>query len=281
MTDYDGKTVVITGATSGLGLAVSTRFAQLGADTLLVCRTEQSGERAARVIESAAPGASVRPMLCDLASMASIEEFIADLKAQHASIDLLFNNAAVMKRDRTLTHDGLEMMFQVNYLAPVILMTSLLDQLRSSTTHLVIGIARPSRKERVDFDDLQFAKHYGIYRSFFQTKLDLTLASIELAHRPEAHGVSIHLADPGAFKSDLLREARWPAGWIKNAFSRPVDTAADNIVFVASSDQARSGTGKVFNKHHETPLASYWKDTHVRARLWSATEAMIETANSH
>jgi len=278
---YSGKKVLITGANSGLGLAVATRFARLGADTILVCRTKEAGEKAVLDIESEAPDASVRLMICDLASMVSIDRFIADVKAEHTSLDLLFNNAAVMKRDRTETEDGFEMMFQVNYLAPFILMNSLLGPLRSSSTHLVLGNGRPSAKLRLDLDDLQFEKHYRMYNSFFKTKLCLLLASMELAYRPESQGVSIHMADPGPFKSGLVREVAWPAGWIKNLFSATVDDAADNILYVAGSDEARAETGNVFKKRQQVPLTSYWKDAEVRDRLWSDTEAMIEKARSH
>lgn len=278
---YSGKKVLITGANSGLGLAVATRFARLGADTILLCRTKEAGEQAVLDIESETPDASVRVMICDLASMASIDRFIADVKAEHTSLDLLFNNAAVMKRDRTVTEDGFETMFQVNYLAPFLLMNSLLGVLRSSSTHLVLGNGRPSAKLRLDFDDLQFEKHYRMYNSFFKTKLCLLFASMELAHRPGGQGVSIHMADPGPFKSGLVREVPWPAGRIKNLFSATVDEAAENILYVARSDEARTGTGTVFKKRQQVPLTSYWKDAKVRDQLWSATEAMIEKAGSH
>lgn len=273
---YSGKKVLITGANSGLGLAVAKGFARLGADPILLCRTREHGEKAVLDIASEVPNASIGLMICDLASMSSIDRFIADFRAEHTSLDLLFNNAAVMKRDRTVTEDGFEMMFQVNYLAPFIIMNSLLGLLRSSSTHLLLGNGRPSAKLRLDFDDLQFEKHYRMYDSFFRTKLCLLLASVELAHRPEGQGVSIHMADPGPFKSGLVREVPWPAGWIKNLFSGTLDEAADNILYVADSKMARTGTGKVFKKRQEVPLTSYWKDTKVRDQLWSATEAMIE-----
>jgi len=277
---YSGKTVLITGANSGLGLAVSTRFAQLGADTILLCRTKAAGDKAVLDIKSVAPDASVRPMICDLASMASIDRFVADMKAEHTSLDLLFNNAAVMKRDRTLTEDGFEMMFQVNYLAPFILMNSLLGLVKSSSIHLVLGNGRPSAKLRLDFGDLQFEQQYRMYKSFFKTKLCLLLASMELAYRPAGQGLNIHMDDPGPFKSGLVREVPWPAGWIKNLFSATVNDAAENVVYVAGCDEARSGTGKVFKKRREMPLTSYWKDEEVRGRLWSVTEAMLEKARS-
>ena len=119
-----------------------------------------------------------------------------------------------------------------------------------------------------------------MYDSFFHTKLYLLLATLELAQRPEAKGARIHMTEPGPFESDLFREVPWPVGWIKNRFSASVDDAADHIVYVAGSDAARAGTGKVFTKRDEVPLTSYWQDADVRSRLWADTEAMIERSRS-
>ena len=277
---YEGKTVLITGGASGLGLAVARRFAKAGANTIVVCRTEASGRQAVAEIEADAPNGSLDLMSCDLASMASINRLLGQVKATYPSLDLVFNNAAVMKRERTVTADGFEMMFQVNYLAPFILMKSLLEQLRGSPTALLLNNGRPSAKLRLDFDDLQSADHYRMYDSFFRTKLCLLLATIELARRTDGAGLSIHMADPGPFKSALVREAPWPAGWVKNLFSATVDEAADNILYVAESDEALRETGKVFKKRRAVPLAPYWQDVQTRQRLWAATETMIEAVAS-
>jgi retinol dehydrogenase-13 len=268
--------ILVTGASSGLGLATTKRFAQMGANVILLSRTDASGASAVAEVEREVSDASVRLMVCDLASMASIDQFVSNVKAEYAALDLLFNNAAVMKRDRTVTEDGFEMMFQVNYLAPFILMTSFLDLLQKSSTHLVLNNARPSGRLRLDFDDLQFSRRYRMYNSFFRTKLCLALATLELAERPEAAGTNIHLAVPRPFRSGLVREVPRPAGWLKNLLSASVDKAANDIVHVARSDAARAATGKVFEKREEVPPASYWRDAAVRSRLRATTEAMIE-----
>ncbi len=219
-----GANILITGATSGLGLAVSKRFARLGANTVVVGRTAPSAAAAVAAIRREVPDASLEPMACDLASMASVDRLLADVGARFETIDLLFDNAAVMKRERTLTEDGFETMFPVNFLAPFVLMTSLLDRVQASTR--------------------------------------------------------IHMAEPGSFTSELVREAPWLVGWIKNRFSASVDDAADHIVHVVGSDAARAGTGKVFTKRDEFASMPYWQDADVRSRLWTTTEAMIERSRS-
>ncbi|UCF99560.1 MAG: SDR family NAD(P)-dependent oxidoreductase [Spirochaetaceae bacterium] len=269
-----GKNCLITGASSGLGLAVSKKIVNMGASTIMLCRTKEEGENAVLEIKKDTSNASIDLMICDLASMKSIQSFIIDFKRKYSKLDILFNNAAVMKQKRTVTEDGFEMMFQVNYLAPFILMNSFLELLKNSSSHQVINNGRPSDKLRLDFDDLQFQKNYHMYNSFFQTKLYLFFSSLELARRHVSDGIIVTQADPGPFKSNLVRDVPL-AGWVKNLISSPVDKAAENILFVMTSDEVKIKTGKLFVKKNERPLASYWNDTHIRERLWSITETLI------
>jgi NAD(P)-dependent dehydrogenase (short-subunit alcohol dehydrogenase family) len=171
------------------------------------------------------------------------------------------------------------MMFQVNYLAPFILMNSFLELLKNSSSGQIINNGRPSDKLRLDLDDLQFSKNYSMYNSFFMTKLCLLFSSLELSRRPESDGIIVTMADPGPFKSNLVRDVPW-FGWVKNLFSAPVDTAAENILFVVTSDEAKK-TGKVFKEKQEYPLTSYWKDTNVSESLWAITETLIKNIQSY
>jgi NAD(P)-dependent dehydrogenase (short-subunit alcohol dehydrogenase family) len=277
---FSGKNCLITGANSGLGFAVSKRFAHMGANTIMLCRSREQGENAVLEIKNETPNASVDLMICDLASTKSLQSFIEDFKAKYSELDILFNNAGVMKRKRTVTEDGFEMMFQVNYLAPFILMNSFLELLKNSSSGQIVNNGRPSDKLRLDLDDLQFSKNYSMYNSFFQTKLCLLFSSLELSRRPESDGIIVTMADPGPFKSNLVRDIPL-VGWVKNLFSAPVDTAAENILFVVTSDEAKKKNGRVFKEKQEYPLTSYWNDTNVSERLWSITESLIKDIQSH
>ncbi|MFC1966583.1 SDR family NAD(P)-dependent oxidoreductase [Chloroflexota bacterium] len=274
--EFSGKNCLITGANTGLGLAVSKRFADMGANTILLCRNKEKGENAVLEIKKETPNASVELMICDLSSMKSIQSFIGDFKGKYSKLDILYNNAAVMKQKRTVTEDGFDMMFQVNYLASFILMNSFLELLKNGSSPYIINNGRPSDKLRLDMDDLQFLKNYSMYQSFFKTKLCLLFASLELSRRQAGDGITVTMIDPGPFKSDLVRDVPL-MGWVKNLFSSSVDKAAENILYHITSDEAKNKNGKVFKEKQEKPLTEYWKDTSVRERLWSVTESLLQS----
>lgn len=152
--DFSGKNCLITGASSGLGFAVSKKLAEMNAYTILLCRNREKGEKVVEEIKRELPNASLDLMICDLASMKSIRNFIGNFKDKYSKLDMLYNNAAAMKQKRTITEDGIEMMFQVNYLASFILMNSFLDLLKKGSTPYIINNGRPTYKIRLDMDDL-------------------------------------------------------------------------------------------------------------------------------
>jgi len=269
-----GKTSLITGANTGLGLAVAKQFAAIGSDTILVCRNNEKGENAILEINREIPNASVELMICDLSSMKSIQSFIEEFKGKYSKLDILYNNAAVMKQKRTITEDGFEMMFQVNYLGSFILMNSFIELLKNGSTPYIINNGRPSDKLRLDMEDLQFIENYNMYQSFFKTKLCLLFSTFELSRRQESDGITVTMIDPGPFKSDLVRDVPM-MGWIKNLFSAPVDKAAKNILYHITPEGTNKN-GKVFKEKQEYPLTDYWKDSSISARLWSSTESLIK-----
>jgi len=270
-----GKTCLITGANTGLGFAVAKQFTAQGADTILVCRNNEKGENAILEIKREFPNASVKLMICDLSSMKSIQTFLEEFKTKQSKLDILYNNAAVMKQNRTLTEDGFEMMFQVNYLASFILMNSLQEVLKNSSSPYIINNGRPGYKYHLDIDDLQFVKDYHMYHSFFKTKLCLLFATLELSRKLANDGITVTMIDPGPFKSDLVRDVPL-MGWIKNLFSAPVNKAAENILYPISSHNAKNKNGRIFKEKKEWPLSEYWKDESISEQLWSVTESLIK-----
>jgi len=241
----------------------------------LLCRDKERGEVAVQEILRETPDASVDLMICDLASMASTQRFIREFKANYSRLDILINNTAVMKRKRAVTEDGFEMMFQVNYLAPFMLMNAFVDLLENGSSHQIINIALPDEALRVYFDDLQFNASYNMFNSFFQTKLYLVIASVELARRHESDELKITLAVPGSFKSNLARDF-FGLGWVKNLFVAPVDSAAENLLFVVNLVEEQEKSTRLFEEREEKSPPPYWHDVSIGKCLWSTTEFLLE-----
>jgi retinol dehydrogenase-13 len=270
------KTCLITGANSGLGFATAKQFAGLGADVIMVCRDFQKGQNAMDEVKREVPGANLELMICDLASIKSIYDFTKKFKETHSRLNVLFNNAAVFTQRRTVTKDGYEMMFQTNYLAPVLLTTALLGLLRSSKTARIINIAVPPEKLRINFEDLQFLSHYKPFDAFMRTKLYLLLYSLELSKRLTGTGIIVNSLNPGLFKSGLRRESSWILGKVMDLFAITADKAAESIVFHALSNEVAAYSGKVFDGKQAKTMIPYWNDSKVRERLWATTESEIE-----
>jgi NAD(P)-dependent dehydrogenase (short-subunit alcohol dehydrogenase family) len=266
---------MITGASSGLGLAATKQFAKLGAKVVLVCKDSPKSRDALAEVKREVPDAKLELMYCDLSSIKSIQDFLLKFKETHSSLNVLFNNAAVMRQHRTVTEDGFEMMFQTNYLAPVLLTTSLLDLLKNSSPARIINVALPSEKLYIDFNDLQFSKNYKSYDGFMRTKLYLLLYTLELSKKLIDTDIIVNSIVPGLFKSELGREGSWLLRNIMYFIAISADEAAENIVHLTTSNEVRTNSGKIFIKKKEKPLITYWNDTKVRERMWAITESLI------
>ena len=269
------KTCLVTGANSGLGLAATKQFAKLGANVVLVCRDSQKSRDALVEVKREVPDAKLELMYCDLSSIKSIQDFTQKFKETHLSLNVLFNNAAVMRQHRTVTKDGFEMMFQTNYLAPVLLTTSLLDLLKNSSPARIINVAVPPEKLCIDFNDLQSSNNYKSFDDFMRTKLYLLLYTLELSKKLIDTDIIVNSIVPGLFRSELSREGSWLLRKMMYLIAISADEAAEKIVRLATSNEIRANSGKIYVKEKEKPIITYWNDTEVRERMWAVTESLI------
>jgi NAD(P)-dependent dehydrogenase (short-subunit alcohol dehydrogenase family) len=208
--DQSGRTVLVTGANSGLGLATARELARHGAHVVLACRSASKGERALGEIESAVPGASVELSELDLASLASVSACAERVRAQHSSLDLLVNNAGVMASPRRRTEDGFELQFGTNVLGHFALTAQLISLLEGREDARVVTLSSNAHKfGRIDLDDLQSERRYQRWIAYGQSKLaDLVLA-LELDRRLRAAGSSVKsvAAHPGYAATNLQTAA--------------------------------------------------------------------------
>lgn len=204
--DQKGRTAIVTGANSGLGLAAARALAGAGADVVLACRNAEKGDAAAGSIRAAAPSAAIEVEELDLADLASIRAFAERFATGREGLDLLINNAGVMAPPRQQTADGFELQFGTNHLGHFALTGLLLGQMQGREGARVVTVSSTAhRLGRIRFDDLQGARRYGRWRAYCQSKLANVLFARELDRRLRGTGsaVASMAAHPGYAATNL------------------------------------------------------------------------------
>ena len=202
------KTVLITGANAGIGLATSIGLAKLGARVLMVSRDEERGRNAQEIVKEKSINDDVHLLIADLSDPVAIKKLAADVRLQFRELHVLLNNAAVIPRRREVTKDGLEVQFAVNHLAYFHLTGLLMDLLKAKAPTRVVNVSSQVHAgATIDFDDLQSERQYGRTRVYGKTKLANVLFTYELARRLEGSGVTANCLHPGVVATNLLADA--------------------------------------------------------------------------
>src|ERR1700694_1857333 len=276
-----GKRVVITGATSGIGLAAAVELARGGACLTRVAGNEARAAQAVRQIQAAASGASVDVLTADLASQAGIRQLASDAQAKYSSIQVVINNAAAIYATRQLSPDGIELTWAVNHLAPFLLTRLLLDRLKASTPARIVTTSSDAHEgARIPFDDLNAERAWGRFGfpRYGQTKLANILFTAELARRLAGTGVSANCFHPGFVATGFNRNNGFlmrTGMAISRPFARSAVKGAQTLVWLVDSDAAAATSGGYFvDEHLVTPSAAA-QDRQAASRLWQVSEAQI------
>ena len=190
----DKKICMVTGANRGIGNAIALGLAQREATVVMVCRDRQSGEKAQAEIRAATGNWDVDLIIADLASLRSVRQLAGQYRELYPRLDVLVNNAGLVKKQFTRSVDGYETTFAVNHLAPFLLTNLLLDPLRNSADARVINVSSLVYKwGKIDFDDLNGEKNYDMDRAYNQSKLANVLFTYALARRLSEQRVNLRL----------------------------------------------------------------------------------------
>jgi NAD(P)-dependent dehydrogenase (short-subunit alcohol dehydrogenase family) len=208
--DQSGRTAIVTGANSGLGLVCARELARHGASVVLACRDTERGAAALSGIAEDVPGAQLELAELDLASLASVQAFAERFRSTHDGLDLLLNNAGVMAPPRRLSADGFELQLATNLLGHFALTGRLLAAMEGRDDARVVTLSSNAHKMgRIDFDDLQSERRYNRWRAYGQSKLADLLFALELDRRLRAAGSSVKslAAHPGYAATNLQSAA--------------------------------------------------------------------------
>ena len=269
----DGRTALVTGATSGIGRALAEALATAGVSVGIVARDAVRGERTRTQIMDATGNERVALFMGDLGSLKSVRRLGGTVAKAYPALDLLIHCAGVYTRRRKVTPDGFETMFATNVLGPFLLTDLLLAQLRGASASRVLILAAPSTV-RLDFDDLQGEQRFRSLRAFGASKAASLLFTFELARRLKDTGVTANAVHPGLVRTHLMHQALAPLRWATWLVSAPPARAARAIVPLALAPEYEGMTGRFFKSGREIEPPPYTRHAEVARHLWAVCESL-------
>jgi NAD(P)-dependent dehydrogenase (short-subunit alcohol dehydrogenase family) len=270
MTTMTNKTIVITGASSGVGLAASLLFTELGARVIMICRDPRRGRFMRNEVAQYATDNYPLLFLADLSSQAEIRRLATELRDTFDRIGVLINNAGAIFARRDLTAEGMERTLAVNHLAPFLLTSLLLDLVEASPAGRIITVASELHSDALNFENLQGERHYNLLGAYKGSKLGNILFTYELARRLAGSRITANCLSPGPTATRLGDNmSGFPAlvsRVLKNVRFEYPERGARTTVYVASSPDLESVSGRFFLRCRDTPPKPITYDTDVATR---------------
>ncbi|NVM35279.1 MAG: SDR family oxidoreductase [Candidatus Lokiarchaeota archaeon] len=267
----NGKICIITGANSGIGKATALGLAKLGAKVVMLCRNKTRGEDAQNEIITKSGNKSIDLLLADLSSQSSIRKFVSEFEKKYDKLDVLINNAGVNPSKRYETIDGIEKAFAINTLAPFLLTNLLLPILKNNIPARIINVASAVQSKSINFENLQFKKHFRSWKAYSQSKTALILLTYEFARHLSNSGITVNCLHPGGVKTNLTRDYK---GIIKLftklffSFAKSPEEGAKTSIYLASSSDVENISGKYFIDKKEAKSKDITYDESIAKRLW-------------
>ncbi|MEV5809701.1 SDR family oxidoreductase [Streptomyces parvulus] len=272
----DGKTVLITGATAGLGRATATQLAQRGAHVTICGRDPGKSARIAAEIRAQTANENVDHLTADLSSLAEARRLASEFSDRHKKLDVLINNVGGIWAERHTTVDGLERTFALNHLAPFVLTNLLLDTMKAAPSARIVNLSSQSYSwGRIDFEDLQAERTYSGMRAYRQSKLANVLFTYELSRRLEGTDVTANVLNPGGVHTDFYSGQDLPPTIRFEALFRALmqspDAGARASVYLAASPDVANTTGQYFVKRTRKSSNKVSNSRELAGRLWQVS----------
>jgi NAD(P)-dependent dehydrogenase (short-subunit alcohol dehydrogenase family) len=275
----NNQTILITGASTGIGLHSAIGLAKLGANIVMVGRNQERTSQAVELVKSQTGNQQVSYLLADLSSLTEVRKLAQEFKDKHNKLDVLLNNAGAIFLSRKVSVDGYEMTVALNHLNYFLLTNLLLDTLKAAPSARIVNVAsRAHYRGHVNFDDLQSQRGYNGMRVYSMSKLMNVLFTYELARRLQGTNVTANCLHPGFVASNFAGNNGWLVRTAMNFMSGriSVDEGARCSIYLTSSPEVQGTSGKYFNfnlKETRSSEESYNQDT--AKRLWDVSEKLV------
>ena len=278
MGSMDGKTVLVTGATSGIGLETVRMLGGMGARVIVGARDPEKARSVAAAVVAA--GGQAETLDVDLASFDSVRRAARDLAARQPRLDVLVNNAGTAVARRETTADGHERTWQTNYLGHYLLTRLILPLLQKSPAPRIVNVSSEGHRQgRIDWDDLELSRGYGGFRAYANSKLAQVLFTRELARRePSVLTLALH---PGAIGTNIWKALPAHAdALVRLILPKPVHGAKPVVRLASDPGLPASASGGYFDGFRAATPSPQGRSDADAARLWLLSEKATAAADS-
>ncbi|MEZ0368880.1 MAG: SDR family NAD(P)-dependent oxidoreductase [Candidatus Sericytochromatia bacterium] len=275
------KTILISGATSGIGQAAALALAREGHQLVLLARNPDRANATVKLIAEQTGNQQVEVIACDLASLASVRAAADTFCRRYSRLDVLINNAGGIRRERQLGSEGLEWTFTVNHLAPLLLVHLLLEPLAAARARVIQTVSAGERSGRIDFDNLNGERRYRMFAAYCNAKLAETMTTFVLAEKLREQGVTVNCVHPGVVRT------RFGAGtgWFMQAMNSLVypfllspEKGAQTLVYLATSPEVEGISGKYWQKCRVKPSSGRSLDQTTARNLYERSLQLVGLA---
>jgi len=281
MNELEGKIILITGGTNGIGKVTALELAKKGAAVVIVGRNPEKTGLVVQSIKDQSNNSAVDGLIADLSSISEVRNLANAFRQKYPHLHVLINNAGGIFASRQVSVDGFEYTFALNHLAYFTLTNLLLNMLIADAPSRIISISSNAHVgASLDFSDLQNERRYGVggYRAYGQSKLANLLFTYELARRLSGTGVTVNAVHPGAVATGfgMNNNGAMKMGMsIFHQFSLTPEQGADTIIFLASSPEVEGITGKYWNNRKTIASSTQSNDAEAQKRLWVVSAQMV------
>ena len=267
MKDAPEATILVTGATDGLGKHVASALARRGATVLLHGRSPERLEASLEELRDLTSTEKAGSYLADFSSLAAVRDLAERIISEYDRLDVLVNNAGIIARERKESEDGYELTFAVNYLSHFLLTSLLLPLLKGSAPARVVNVASAGQSP-IDFDDPMLERGYDAMRAYSTSKLAQIMFTFELAERLSDTGVSVNALHPASLMDTKM---------VQDTFGYTMSTVEEGteaVVRLAVSQEVEGVTGRYFDGMREARADGQAYDKEARQRLWELSEEL-------